>query len=1337
MKGASLFRLSVFAILSVFGLRSLEAQVITAPWSETFSGVQVGSPQFNVGSTIPAGWSRNPLPAGGFASSTYSWGGGLGATHSRNFGDATGPAFDHTSGLSSGGYVYVEANGGGFTNPVATLDSPPISIPPGISNPELIFWRHQYGATMGQLKVLIRPYTASGTALWDTLYTGTNLNNGDVWIRNSLLLPTNYVNDTVQLRFQMTKLPGSFWNNGFNRRGDLAIDDITIDQLITCPSPFGLVATRLNSSQIQLNWTSGGATNWRVEYGPAGFINGAGTKINAGTNPFTVTGLNPSTSYEFRVKDSCSATDVSLWSARASMMTDCSPIASPWSENFDGPSFVVPAAHWAYGAIDTCWSRPSGANYWWRPNSGPTPTALGAIGTGPSADHTTGSGKYLHGEAQIGTGVALLRSPNVMLAGLLNPELRFYYHQFGPQIDSLVVKIFRNGTETRVWGNSQQTSAATAPWTEAVVSLASFLPDTVQVRWYAYRSPSNQNRVDVAIDDVSIDNAPACAKPLGLNVTATTQTTGTMTWNPTGVGTFEVRYGALGQVPFSGTTVTASTNPFTLTGLSAGAVYAVSVRKVCSTTLQSAWSTIDTLITLCGVVSAPYVENFEVGFDRGPAGGQFWNQNSTVGPCWVRTPLSSPAPPVYHWGGGQGATPTPNTGPSNDHTTGLGKYVYTEAGFGNPAGSVRIAYLTSPQILLNGLTAPEIRFWYHMQGTTIGSLTVEVQTGSVTSPFVPLDSIVGGQANAWLERVVSLSAYVNQTVSIRFKARTNSSGPPPNSSSSTRADIAIDDFSVKNAPPCPPPTALSATPLTSTSASISFTNAATGTAILEYGPVGFTPGSGTLVSTTSNPHILTGLTQGQSYQVYVFDSCAGGLTSSSFGPVSFSTFNCPIGCLYTLKLQDNFGDGWKSNPAGNYHRMEVIVNSDTTSYTILDVLPGNVDTVANFAITVCDNDVIKLRFVAASNGNWSDECGWQFRNPSGALVHSEATGGANLTTGVKFTGTADCSNPCPTPVAAFTTTATGLSVLFDAATSVGSIVSQAWDFGSGATGTGLNPSHTFATFGTYPISLIVTDGCGQSDTAVQSINVCTGGLGSVGHSANGLVVNFTGPSDPAQFSSINWTFGDGNSSTSANPTHTYSAGGTYSVILTATDICGNTYSQTLSVVACFKPIAYFTFRILSSNGSGMTVEFDASNSVDAVAYTWVWGDGSAGSGGPILNHTYPVSQLGYNVRLIVQSNCGTTDTIFHRLTELSSPEVRPEDASWFPNPVRSGSHISYSNQGSQSPAFCLWYAFDGRLLKEVPVVDGRVQVPTLSPGIYWLVWNAQHSLQRIPIAVID
>ena len=112
----------------------------------------------------------------------------------------------------------------------------------------------------------------------------------------------------------------------------------------------------------------------------------------------------------------------------------------------------------------------------------------------------------------------------------------------------------------------------------------------------------------------------------------------------------------------------------------------------------------------------------------------------------TRTPLSSPAPAKFHWGGGQGATATPFTGPDNDHTTGLGKYVYTEASFST--GS-RVANLQTPQILLSGLTAPELRFWYHMDGQAIGSLRVEVQTGSVTSPYVVLDSIVGQQGSSW------------------------------------------------------------------------------------------------------------------------------------------------------------------------------------------------------------------------------------------------------------------------------------------------------------------------------------------------------------------------------------------------------------------------------------------------------------------------------------------------------------------------------------------------------------------------------------------------------------
>lgn len=1250
--------------------------------------------------------------------SNYAWGGAVGATHTRAAGGATGPAFDHTNG--TGGYVYVEASGGAG-NSVANLLTPPISTV-GLANPELVFFRHQFGTTLGNFQVLIRDYVSGGNGTWTPIFSGGNVSVGDSWNRVAVAIPTTFQNDTIEINFRMTKPaggggPGGGGNNQF---GDLAIDDVSIDELNTCPDPVGLVATRLSATQVSLSWTTGGASAWRVEYGAPGFTSGSGTQLSASSNPFTVGGLAPSTVYEFRVKDSCSASDVSNWSVGAQAMTDCGPITTPWFENFDGLNWVVPAAHWAYGGIDTCWSRPSGANYWWRPNSGPTPTGLTAIGTGPSSDHTTGSGKYMHGEAQNGTGVALLRSPNVMLAGLLNPELRFYYHQFGAQVDSLVVKVFRDGTETRVWGNSQQTSAATAPWTEAVVSLASFLPDTVQIRWYAYRSPSNQNRVDVAIDDVSIDNPPACPKPTNLSVTTTTQTAGTLTWNPSGPGTYEIIYGPLGQVPFTGTVVTATTNPFSLSGLSPGTTYAVAVRKVCSATLSSAWSTIDTLTTLCGVVAAPYYENFEFGFNQGPAAGQFWNQNSTVGQCWTRTPLSSPAPAKFHWGGGQGATPTPNTGPDNDHTTGLGKYVYTEASFSS--GS-RVANLQTPQINLSGLTSPELRFWYHMDGQAIGSLRIEVQTGSVTSPFIAIDSIVGPQGAAWNERVVSLSSYANQTVRIRFRAR----ALPGNQGQF--ADIAIDDMSVQNAPPCPAPTAVTATALTSTSVSVQITQASTGTSIVEYGPVGFTLGLGIQVVTTSNPFTVSGLIAGQAYDFYVFDSCSGGFTSAAFGPVSATTFNCPNGCNYSLTLLDSFGDGWATNFAGTqFHTLEVIINGVATPYTISD--PNG--STATFTFPVCDNDQLELRFV--NRGQWSNECGWQLRDASGTTIHSEATGGPNIATGVKFTTSTNCSNPCPTPTAAFTWTAAGLNYSFNAASSVGAISTYDWDFGDGTTGSGANPTHVYSTFGSYTVQLIVTDLCAQSDTLIQQISACTGTLGSLSFSANGYTVSFSGPSDPSQFTSISWNFGDGNTATGANPIHTYTNGGTYTVIVNATDICGATYAQSLIVTVCSKPTAEFTFRILVSNGSGMTVEFDASASIDAVSYQWTWGDGNAGVGGPIRNYTYGVPQLGYNVRLIVNSSCGTSDTIVRSLRELSLLDPTT-DGIWAPNPATSGSVLRWLGPQWVPQGHVTWYGADGRRVAFVPIESGQIAVPELSMGVYWIEWTGSEGPQRMSVLI--
>lgn len=79
--------------------------------------------------------------------------------------------------------------------------------------------------------------------------------------------------------------------------------------------------------------------------------------------------------------------------------------------------------------------------------------------------------------------------------------------------------------------------------------------------------------------------------------------------------------------------------------------------------------------------------------------------------------------------------------------------------------------------------------------------------------------------------------------------------------------------------------------------------------------------------------------------------------------------------------------------------------------------------------------------------------------------------------------------PNQAPVADFSSDCAYLECTFDAATSTdadGTVTSYVWDFGDGATGTDLNPQHTFASPGTYPVSLVVTDDDGDSATLSRS-----------------------------------------------------------------------------------------------------------------------------------------------------------------------------------------------------------------------------------------------------------
>jgi PKD repeat protein len=80
------------------------------------------------------------------------------------------------------------------------------------------------------------------------------------------------------------------------------------------------------------------------------------------------------------------------------------------------------------------------------------------------------------------------------------------------------------------------------------------------------------------------------------------------------------------------------------------------------------------------------------------------------------------------------------------------------------------------------------------------------------------------------------------------------------------------------------------------------------------------------------------------------------------------------------------------------------------------------------------------------------------------------------------------------PAANFTFTTMGLTAIFtDTSTdSDGTIASWAWSFGDGSSSTAKNPSHTYATDGTYTVWLTVTDNDGATDSFNQGVTVTVG-----------------------------------------------------------------------------------------------------------------------------------------------------------------------------------------------------------------------------------------------------
>jgi PKD repeat protein len=140
--------------------------------------------------------------------------------------------------------------------------------------------------------------------------------------------------------------------------------------------------------------------------------------------------------------------------------------------------------------------------------------------------------------------------------------------------------------------------------------------------------------------------------------------------------------------------------------------------------------------------------------------------------------------------------------------------------------------------------------------------------------------------------------------------------------------------------------------------------------------------------------------------------------------------------------------------------------------------------------------------------------------------------------------------------------------------------------------------------------------------------------------------------------SWSWTFGDGATSTSESPGHSFAAPGSYDVTLTVTDDDGLTddVTKTVSVTAAPQaPTAGFTFSV-----NDLDITFtDASSDPDGTIASWSWtfGDGASST---LQNPSHTFAAPGsYDVTLTVTDNDGLTDDAT-KTVSVTSPQQEPE-----------------------------------------------------------------------------
>ena len=687
-----------------------------------------------------------------------------------------------------------------------------------------------------------------------------------------------------------------------------------------CVAPAVLVSN-VESSSVELIWAPGNdETSWDVDYRVAGTTAWTSAATGVSTTSYTVSGLTPATNYEFRVGFTCSSSSSDYYTV-VTASTLCEAISLPYMQNFDAVATHTSTS--VYGVMPNCWDY---------------------VLTG-SSSYTTGT--YLPG-VYYSTTNANSGSYSLRLAGkgyftlpplatsLDSVMLTMNVYIASSNYNVVVGVMEDNGTFVPI----DTANVVTSQHTPNEISFAGYTGNSHTIAFHNYYSTNDYSYV--YIDDIVIDYLPDCPRIEGVTTRNVGQTDVTVAWTPATSGSYEVSYGPAGFTPSDTSVVAATADSIVLTGLSPNTPYDVYVREVCTGGGYGAWSFVHSFRTDCGAISLlPYIESFE-----GLPVGASSNLDCGV-PCWGRLDNAT----QYHFG----YVGNPSSWPSGGHTGTGFLYYYMPTTTGTYADWI-LTILPSIDTDTYPMADLQVSFWVKMNSaSTVGDIQVGV-ISDVTdqSTFVPVDTVhVAG--NVYDLKTAYLSGFTGSGSNIALKFFRDPS---------TTTYYFLDDVTVEEIPDCPPVSNIVLAGLDSNYITVAWQENGDATSWdIEYGPAGYTFGTGTALTATDDSITISGLTPNTSYDVYVTPVCTSGTSATRMG--TFRTANTyiqlPFYCDFEDTAQSNlwvFDNGSQTNKwyigsatsNGGTHAMYIsdnngasnsyTISSSTVAFAYVDVMAG-------------------------------------------------------------------------------------------------------------------------------------------------------------------------------------------------------------------------------------------------------------------------------------------------------------------------------------------------------------------------------------------------------------